>query len=278
MQRLVASMAVCGALLSGAGCASQPRRDPEQSNLRYQLAVNDYHGRRIEAAIEELNQALAADPENADAHNMLGIIAMHQGAEYVAQAETTACLAGADAAMVRQDATSRFKEAESHLQKAVAARPEFAMAWNNLAVAALQLQDWDLAINAATAALKDPTYAEPEVARANLGWAYFQKRDLQRAWKELHDAVARSPGFCVGRYRLAKVYVDRSEFDEAARELDAVVGDTRCPIQEAYLLGALVAGKRRDAERARELLDRCASMAPRSCLATECRRYEPLIH
>lgn len=264
-------------VLPAVGCASQPKRDPDQSQIRYQLAAGYYRDRRIEPALEELAQALKADPENADAYDMLGIIALRQGHDYLAQAESTDCLKGQDSATVREDAARKFKEAEGHLKKAVALRPDFSRAWNNLAVTALQIEDWDLAITAARNALKDATYPEPEVARANLGWAHYQKRDLLPAWKELNEAVARSPGFCVGRYRLAKVYVERSEIDRAAEEVDAVIGNKRCPIQEAYLLGGLVHERKKEREQARALFERCAELAPRSCIAGECRRYAQLL-
>lgn len=271
------TLAACGAVLSTKGCASQPKRDPEQSTIRFQLAVNAYQDRRIEAAITELNEALKADPDNADAHNMLGIIALRQGADYVAQAETLSCLRGRDAELVREDAHRKFKEAEGHFRKAVDLRDDFPMAWNNLSVADLQLQDWAGAVTAASKALASPTYAEPEIARGNLGWAHFHRKDLQRAWKELHEAVARAPGFCVGRYRLAKVYTERGDLDLAAEQLDAVFTDKRCPIQEAYLLGGLVAQRRKEPDKARELLDRCITLAPKSCQAAECRRYAGMV-
>ena len=177
----------------------------EQSRIRYQLAADDFRGQRPEAALEELRKALEIDPDNADAYNLLGLIALSQGAEYVRQVETAGCLHGSDAESLRRDAMTKFHEAEGHLRKATVLRPSFADAWNNLAVAALQLENYDEAIVAAQNALKDVAYASPELARANLGWAEYQKKDLNAAWKALHEAVARLPGFCVGRYRLAKV-------------------------------------------------------------------------
>jgi type IV pilus assembly protein PilF len=272
----VAPWLVFAALLS-AGCATKPKRDPDQSFVRYQLGVEYFQGRRIEAAIEELEKALVADPENADAHNMLGIIALRQGHDYVEQAETSACLTGREGDLVRQDAAQRFREAERRLRLAVKYRPEFPAAWNNLAVAALALHDWPTAIEAAGTAIKDSTYAEPEVARANLGWAYLQNKQLEKAWKELHEAVARSPKFCVGRYRLAKVFFERGDMDQAAETLAPMLDDPRCPIQDAVLLGVLVAQKRGERDRARSLLGRCTQMAPRSCTAGQCRKLATLI-
>lgn len=264
-------------MLMAFGCAARLKRDPEQSQIRYQLAVGYYRDKRVEAATEELNKALQADPENADAYNMLGIIALHQGHDFVVQVETVACLKGQDAAAVREDATRKFREAEALFRKAVDARPEFAEAWNNLSVAALQLQEWDAAITAARNALKDTTYTEPAVARANLGWAHFNKKETQYAWKELHQAVARAPGFCVGRYRLAKVYVERNDMELAAEQLEPVVTNKNCPIQEAHLLAGLVHERRKDRARARTLFQQCADIAPRSCVADECRRYAQMI-
>jgi type IV pilus assembly protein PilF len=191
--------------------------------------------------------------------------------------EYAACLKGQDAEVVREDALGKFREAENHLRKAVGLRAEFSDAWNNLSVAAFQLHAWDEAISAARNALKDATYSQPEVARANLGWAFFQKKDLLNAWKELHEAVSRAPGLCVGRYRLAKVYVERSEIESAAEQVDAVIANKECPIQEAFLLGGMVHERRKERDRARALFGRCIDLAPRSCVAAECRRYAQLI-
>jgi Tfp pilus assembly protein PilF len=266
-----------GMLLAPPGCAPKLKKDADQSQIRYQLAADYFRNRRTEAALEELQRALKLDPENAEAYNLLGLISLQQGAESVAQAETDACLKGTDAEAVRRDASARFKEAETQLRKATELRADYSEAWNNLAVTALKLQNFDLAAAAARNALKNVTYTEPEVARANLGWALFQQKNVPGAWKELHDAVARAPGFCVGRYRLAKIYVERADYDRAAEQIDAVVTDARCPIQEAYLLGGLVYQRRKETERAGELFSRCAEMAPRSCLAAECKRYSEMI-
>jgi Tfp pilus assembly protein PilF len=270
-------MATSLLMLPAVGCVPRAKRDPDQSQVLYELGARYYSNRRVEAAIEELQKALKADPENADAYNMLGIIALKQGHDYLEQLETATCLKGRDAEVVREDALQKFREAEVSLRKAVELRKEFSQAWNNLSVATFHLEEWDDSIAAARNALKDPTYGEPQMARANLGWAFYYKKDLLNAWKELHEAVSQAPGFCVGRYRLAKVYVDRGEIDSAAEEVDAVVANDRCPIQEAYLLGGLVHERRKERDRARALFERCVSLAPRSCMASQCRRYAQLI-
>jgi len=259
------------------GCATRPKKDSEQSQVRFQLAADYFRGQRNEAALEELRKSLAADPDNADAYNLLGLIALAQGAEYLRQVETAACLRGGDAESVRRDAIQKFRQGEQYLRKATELRPEFADAWNNLSVAAIHLENYDEAVRAAENALKDIAYASPEFARANLGWAQFHRKNLNEAWKALHEAVARAPGFCVGRYRLAKVYVERGQVNEATEEIDAVVGNSACPIQEAVLLAGMLHQRRGDAGGAHELFARCVSMAPRSCNAAECSRLGALV-
>jgi len=278
LKGLLVTMATCIAVLSAPGCATRAKRDSDQSQIRYQLAVGYFQGHRVEAAIEELQKAIAADPQNAEAYNMLGLVALKQAYDYAAQVETFSCLKGVDEQSVRTEENAKLREAELRFRKAVELRPDYAEAWNSLSVVALLLQAWDQAIAAAENALKEPTYDATIFARANLGWAYFHKKDLQRAWKELHESVSRAPTFCVGRYRLAKVYLERGEVEQAVDVIDPLVADgKRCPIQEAFLLGGLLQERRKNSEKARGLFHACAEMSPRSCVADECRRYVQMI-
>ena len=272
------SMGTCIAVLTAPGCATRAKRDPDQSQVRYQLAVGYFQNHRDEAAIEELQKSIEADPQNAEAHNMMGLIALKQAYDYGSQAETVSCLKGADEQSVRSEETRKLRDAELSFHKAVELRTNFPEAWNSLSAVALLLREWDQAISAAENALKDPTYDSPVFARANLGWAYFHKKDLQNAWKELYESVSRASAFCVGRYRLAKVNVERGEVDQAVDVLEPLLADgKRCPIQEAFLLGGMLHERRKNSEKARNLFRACAEMSPRSCVADECRRYAQMI-
>jgi Tfp pilus assembly protein PilF len=278
LKGLFLTMGTCIAILSAPGCATRAQRNPDQSQMHCQLAVGNFENHRIEAAIGELEKALAADPQNAEAYNLLGLVALKQAYDYGAQAEIQSCLKGTDAQLVRAEEHKALKTAEGHFRKAVELRPNYPEAWNNISVVSLLLQAWDQAIESAEHALKEPTYDSPMLARANLGWAYYQKKDMQKAWKELHESVTRAPGLCVGRYRLAKVYLERGDLEQAVEAIEPVLADgRRCPIQEAFLLGGLLHQRRKDADKARELFRACAEMSPRSCAAEECRRYAQMI-
>jgi type IV pilus assembly protein PilF len=278
LKGLLLTMSTCIAVLAAAGCATRAERDPAQSQMRYELALGNFRHQQVELAIEEVRKAIEADPQNPEAYNLLGLISLKQAYDYGAQAELHSCLKGEDAQLVRAEEHKSLKQAEAHFRKAVGLRPNYPEAWNNISVVSLLLQAWDQAIEGAENALREATYDSPVLARANLGWAHFHKGDLQKAWKELHEAVTRAPGFCVGRYRLAKVYLERSDIEQAVETIAPLVADgKRCPIQEAFLLGGLLYQRSKNSEKARALFRVCAEMSPRSCAAEECRRYEQMI-
>jgi type IV pilus assembly protein PilF len=126
-------------------------------------------------------------------------------------------------------------------------------------------------------ALKNILYVPRYLALGTLGWAYYHKGDLSAAARELRQAVFQEPKFCVGRYRLAKVYYDQKRYDQAIRELEQVIGNQACPIQEAHQLLGLAYMKKRDLEHAREQFGACVKLNPQSCISEECQRYAKLM-
>lgn len=256
------------------GCAAAPRVDPEASEKRYLLAA-DYYGKgALRPALEELLEAVRLNPHNPEAHNLLGILFLRQAADTEEMLERSACISGEQAKLEHQEIAGKFSSAEEHFRLAIRSRADFSEAWNNLAVVHLHFQRWDEAVTAASKALANMVYAEPWAAEGNLGWAYYQKRDFPRAIKELRMALHANPRFCVGRYRLARVYFDQGNLEGAEAELEQLTGDRACPIQEAYhLLGQIWLRKatKEDRARAAEAWRRCVELAPQGCLAKQCR-------
>jgi type IV pilus assembly protein PilF len=128
------------------------------------------------------------------------------------------------------------------------------------------------AIDHARKALGEKFYSDRYSALANLGWAYYGAGDLVSATSELRQAVLLNPDFCVGRYRLAQVYLDVGLPEQALEQAESVVSNERCPIQDAHrILGAarLRLGLQSEADTA---FASCIEIAPRSCLARQCQR------
>jgi type IV pilus assembly protein PilF len=249
----------------------QTRVDPEASEKRYLLGADYFNKGMVEPALEELLKAVELNPQNADAHNLLGLVFLRKGAEAEELSSRNRCLKGEDLRLEKQDMDVHFKKAEEQFGKAIALKADFSEARNNLAVVMIHFGRYDDAVQLEEKALANIVYREPFVAQGNLGLAYLEKHDLARASKALRQALFEQPKFCVGRYRLAKVYYEQRDWEQAAGELEQVTQDRSCPIQEAYHLAGLVALRRDDRDKAQQLFARCVELAPKSCLAHECK-------
>jgi len=259
------------AVLGGAACApAAVRLDPDGSEKRFLLGADYFSKGLVGPALEELLKAVELNPANADAHNLLGLVFLRKGAEAEEMSVRAQCLKGDELNLEKQEMDGQFKKAEDQFREAVRLKPAFSEALNNLAVIAIHFGRYDEAIGFGEKALANIIYREPFAAEGNLGLAYLNKHDYARASKELRQALFEQPQFCVGRYRLAKVYYEQQEWDRAAEELDKVTADKACPIQEAYHLAGMVALRRQDRPRAAELFQRCVQLAPKSCIAKEC--------
>ncbi len=254
------------------GCGPvQTRVDPEASEKRYLLGADYFNKGMVEPALEELLKAVDLNPQNPDAHNLLGLVFLRKGWEAEVMTSRNRCLKGEDLRLEKQDMDAHFKKAEEQFAKAIGLKADFSEARNNLAVVMIHFGRYEEAVQLEEKALANIVYREPYVAHGNLGLAYLEKHDLARASKALRQALFEQPKFCVGRYRLAKVYYEQHDWEQAAGELDLVTQDPSCGFQEAFHLAGLVALRRDDRDKAQQLFTRCLAVAPKSCLASECK-------
>lgn len=256
-------------LLAGCGPAVK-QMDPEASEKRFLLGADYFQKGLIGPALEELLKAVDLNPRNPDAHNLLGLVFLRKAAEAEELSMRTQCLKGEELRLEKDTMDGQFKKAEEQFRTAVEIKPGFSDALNSLAVVAIHFGRYDEAISLEEKALSNIIYREPFAAQGNLGLAYLNKSELARAAQALRQALFDQPAFCVGRYRLAKVYYEQKEYDRAGEELEKVTGDKSCPIQEAYHLAGMVALRRQDRGKAGQMFQRCVQLAPRSCLAREC--------
>ena len=257
-------------------CQPQLRLDAEGSDKRYQLGVDYFSKGMVAPALEELLKAVELNPKNAEARNALGLVFLRKAAEKEELSSRAECLKGEEAKLERDAVDSQFRRAEAEFKQAIELRKDFSEAFNNQAVVELHFGHNEEAVALAERALSNIIYREPYAAHGNLGLAYLNrhtKHDLTLSAQALRQALFEQPQFCVGRYRLAKVYYEQGEFAAAGAELDRVISDKFCPIQEAYHLAGLVALRRLppDRELAAKLFTQCVALAPKSCLAQECK-------
>lgn len=227
------------------------------------------------AAESEAHKALEFDSKSEEAHNVLGLVLVSRARSNIHLMERTDCLAPGDAAGLRAEADEAMRSADREFTAAVELVPEYGEAWQNRAVVAMYFHDWDKAIDMESKALARLERLESApLARANLGWAYYQKQDYPHAVTELLQANQGPHYFCLGKYRLAQVHFVRKEYETAAELLAPMFRDEKLcpPIQEAQYLAGQTFLRLRDRDAAVRVLSSCIETASKSCQARECKK------
>lgn len=277
-------VAVTGGLLYPLGCMApemQKASNPKVSMAHYRLGA-DYFGKKLSGpAKAELLEAIELDERNQEAHYLLGVIFFFEGVNAANFVDRTQCLTGEAAEEQRQIANGILRNARKHLLRAVSLAKEKdkieSDALNYLANVALHFREYQETVRFCDEALKNMLYAQQHLALSNRGWAKYLSGDLEGAAADLRQALFYHSKFCLGRYRLAKIYFDEKRVGEALHELETIAGDNDCPIQESFQLLGIVYLRKSMPQKARPQFDRCVSLNPKSCIAAECRHYAELL-
>ena len=293
-QRRTCRRAVCGviallAVTSAAaapGCAARNKQGdsaaPDGSSAadkHYDVAVGSFHNGMFDDARLQLDKALTINPAHADSHYLQGLLLLNQGRSLVDAIEIEQCLTDAAANRQREraqdlhaKARDAFRLAAEHYEENSAGRGR---AHNSIAVVDLFFGELDSAVSEASEALEAQFYGDRYSALANLGWAYYARGDITDATTELRQSVLMNPDHCVGRYRLAQVYLDSERPDLALEHAQTVADNERCPIQDAHRIVGVANLRLGRTDDAVSAFASCYELAPRSCLAQDCRRFLP---
>ena len=171
----------------------------------YELAVNPLRTENpSRPAIVELGRAVRLDPDNAEAHLLIGQI--YGGSGMYAQAEGP---------LRRAVTLLRAASVEEPAQSA-----SFGEARNSLAAVLINLQRPAEALPLLLELSRDVYYPQPHLALSNLGQAYLALGRASEAVSALERAVANRAEFCVGHYRLGEAYAGTRDDARASAFLD----------------------------------------------------------
>jgi len=159
-----------------------------RAELRLQLAVGYFQQGQPEVALGEVNQALAADPNHAQAYNLRGLIYM------------------------RMDEPEK---AEDSFRRAIALKPRDADARHNYGWLLCQQKRYADATQQFEAALAIPTYQEASKTLMTQGVCQMQAGDRAGAEKTLTQAYEMDAGNPVIGYNLALLLYQRGDFARA---------------------------------------------------------------
>ena len=201
---------------SDAGVSDRNLPDPKDRIAAYELisdaVSNSQHG-RYQESIEELKNAMKADPNSVPVHYL-------QGLNYYRM--------------------KMFPEAVDELQKTIQLSPDYSLAFFNLGMAQAHLGQFDAAIATLQRTLQlDGTNFE---AAFNLGVAFLQKRELEPAAAAFRQSVMINPELARGHRALGETLLYQNQLDEAITELRrAVELEPQEPIMHESLAKALTA-------------------------------------
>lgn len=147
-------------------------------------------------ALKELQEAEKLYAEDPELQNALGLV-------YYAKGATA--------------------EAEIHYKKAIEIDNDYSEAHNNLGVLYLNTGRLDESISEFNEALKNISYATPERAYMNMGWAYYKKKNYRDAEFNLKKAIQIAPDFFIAHYNLGILYRDTGKYKEAIKSFKLAI-------------------------------------------------------
>jgi len=232
-----------------------PARDPERQAVAEHDIATDLWLRRNQprAALEHALKALELDDENAEAAHLVALLYLDF------------CR--------RSPHECRIAEAERHARQALDLKKDFREAKNTLGVILIHQKKYAEAITVLKPLAEDILYQTPENAWGNLGWAYLEKGELDRAIEALRRSVAAQPAFCVGNYRLGLAQERKQQYASAVEAYTRAV-ETDQPschgLQDAFAGRARAhvhLGRQSDA---RADLERCVQLDKQTAAGREC--------
>jgi tetratricopeptide (TPR) repeat protein len=176
--------------LSVVGCAHVGDKEREQSRLHYELAVENLV-KSPQVSIKEADEALAIDPENADAWHVKALLLHHS--------------------------YQRLEEAQQAYTKALTFKVPFSEARTNLGNLYMDQKRYEEAIASYQKALDDVLYRDTFIAQGNMGWAYFKKGDVKQALELLKGSTQVNPKYCLGYLQLGQVYESQNNVAESCK-------------------------------------------------------------
>jgi type IV pilus assembly protein PilF len=182
--------AFCLGLVCLSGCAHVGEKERDQAQQQYEMAVVNLVNAPQEA-IKEVDDALALNPEFAEAWHLRAIL-LHKS-------------------------FNRLDEAKVAYDKALKFKDPFPEARTNLGNLLMDEKRYDDAITQYQQALNEMTNREPWMAHGNMGWAYFKRGDVKQALEHLSTSTTQNPKFCLGYLQLAQIHDSLGAADESCK-------------------------------------------------------------
>lgn len=225
-------------ILVVAGCSSTRKNDRERAALHLQIGSGYLTRGLYPQALTELLKAEQLDPGNPFILNNLGL------AYYV---------------------RGRPKQAEEKFRAAIRALPKFSDAKNNLGRVLIDTQRYAEAIRTLHEVEGDLTYEAPEKTLANLGMAYFEQGQYQKAEEYLARSLEIRRENCTTANFYGRTLLEMKRLEQAAKALDQAIEFCRASrFEDPIYFSAMSYFSLGDKEKSRARVDELLKEYPKS--------------
>jgi tetratricopeptide (TPR) repeat protein len=164
----------------------------------------------VTSALVEFTEAEKIDPDNHELQNYLGQVYFRK---------------------------NKLEISEKKYLRAIALKPDYSEARNNLAVTYLEMRKWDEAIYQLKLVSEDIFYQNQAAAGINLALAYFNKGEFKQSMDILRPLAAAYPLDPMIRYNIGRIYYSTDKIDLAIGEYKKAVALYPDYMQAHYSLG-----------------------------------------
>ena len=209
------------------------------------------HEKKLEAALQQFNQALWHDSNIAAVHNGLGYIYSTRGQlEEALEAQQRAVKLKPDMASAHSglglvwlkkaqasDRREDYEKAISAYRRAAELKPDSPQTWLNIGSIAIELDR----IQEAQTAYEKLLALEPNriPIRLRLAQVYFQQGNFERAVNHYQEVIKHDPHLAEPHYRLGLIALEEDQIDAAVNSLNAAVKLQPDMFEAHYYLGRI---------------------------------------
>jgi type IV pilus biogenesis/stability protein PilW len=213
--------------------------DKKTAEFQYQVGVNYLSEGKTSQAIKELLEAIRLSPGNADFEHALGLAYQQKG---------------------------MYEKAIEQYRKALVLDSKLSEARNNWGTVLLATGKNDEAITTFEQCLKDKNYQTPEKAAYNIGVAYFNKKDLDKAMEYYRKAISLKEDNAVAMYNLAFCLEKKDDIPKAIEWLKkATTSDPT--FKDAYYRLGMILSNQQNYQGALEALKKAVDLDPKDMMA-----------
>lgn len=158
-------------------------------------------------------------------------------------------------------------------KKAISLDKKYSEAHNYLGKLYMDNERWDEAIDQFEKALENYLYDTPSYALYNMGWAYYSKKDYNRALAQYREVIRSDPQTLLMPQimkNIGLVYYDQNNLAEAAHHFEKSVAMDSTLFDAYFLLGQSYV-KMNESGKARTAFQKVLDLAPESSFGRRAR-------